>query len=193
MIATEEKARRIDHVLTGFYFLAAVGSLLLGLAPFLHLRCDACSGGLLSLSMPWIGVVFYSCLTFFSARFRSSPLLSLAPGFFVFVHASLVVEMILSSRACLGCLLVAAFAMGAALTQVRRDPHAWRASALAVVLGGLAGYFTPFERTDELVTLKLWPSRMLEAAPTWVSRNDMGRCDHPATLRLLIYEKDCKS
>lgn len=190
---TQEKARRIDHVLTLFYGLAAAGSLVLGLAPFLGLRCDACTGGLLSLSMPWIGAVFYSALAVIAARFRSSPVLSLAPGFFVFVHAGLIVEMALSERLCPGCLLVAAAAIGAAATQVRRDPAAWRATALAIVLGSAAGGFTPFERTDELVTLKLWPSRMLESAPAWVNRNDLARCDHSAGLRILIYEKDCKS
>jgi hypothetical protein len=188
-----EKARRIDHVLTLFYVLAAAGSLVLGLAPTLGLRCDACTGGLLSLSMPWIAAAFYSGLAFLSVRFRSSPLLSLAPGFFVFVHASLIVEMALSERLCPGCLVVAAVAIGAAVTQVRRDPAAWRATALALVLGGAAGFVTPFERTDELVTLKLWPSRMLESAPAWVNRDDMTRCDHPAGVRVLIYEKDCKS
>jgi len=126
-------------------------------------------------------------------RFPSSTSLAIAPGFYVFVHASLVTEMFFIQRPCLGCLAVATLAMGAAVCQLRRNPKEWPASGIAIVLGLAAGIFTPLERVDDLATRTFWPARMLEAAPHWVSRDEMSRCAHPSALRMLIFEKDCKS
>lgn len=180
-------------LLTALYVLAAAGSLYLGAAPHLGVPCDACKGGVLSLALPWAGLVFYGTLAVVAARAPLSRGLALAPGFYLFVHATLVTEMILTRRICIGCLVVAAAAAGAALVQVLRPPREWISAAAALVLGIVAAFLTPVDRVDELLTRTFWPAKLLELAPDWVPREEMTHCEHDRPVRLLIYEKDCKA
>jgi len=98
-----------------------------------------------------------------------------------------------AARPCPGCLAVAVTALAAAGVQLRRRPQERLPGAAALVLGIVAGFFSPFDRSDELLTRKLWPARLLEAAPAWVDRDAVARCGHPAAVRLVLFEKDCRS
>lgn len=189
----EENVAGLNRPLLISYIVAAASALALVVAPLLNLHCEACSGGLLSLSLPWMGIVFYSAMALIAVRSPASSCLSMAPGLYLFVHACLVTEMALMRRPCLGCLAVAACATAAAVCQLRGNPTDRLASGGAIVLGIVAAFFSPFDKADDLVTRKLWPARTLEAAPSWVNRQEMANCEHRFAARLLIYEKDCKS
>jgi hypothetical protein len=184
---------RLDAVLAVLYLLASLVALLMGLAPRVGLRCDACSGGILALALPWIGAALYATLAVVAFRAPGSAALSLAPGFYVFVHADLVAEMLIDRRWCWGCFTVAGLALAAALVQLGRARREALGVVFATLLGGAAGFLSSFDRADELVTRGLWPARMLESAPEWVSRDQMSRCEHSAPIRVLLFEKDCKT
>ncbi len=190
MIHDRRTARLALAVLYG---LASLVSLGMGLAPLLGFRCEACSGGLLALAMPWIGAAFYGALAAVALRAPQAAALALLPGFYVFVHGDLVTEMLLDRRCCWGCLTVAALALAASAVPLLRAPREGVGIALAAILGIAAGVLSSFDRADELVTRTLWPARMLEAAPAWVSRDEMNRCGHDAPIRILLFEKDCKT
>jgi len=175
------------------FVLAAASALAIIVGPLLNFPCDVCSGGLVSISLPWIGLAFYSVLAIVAFRAPNAPFLALISGFYLFVHASLITEMFLMPRFCLGCLAVAVFAAGAAFCRRGRNRQDDAAAGVAIALGIAAAFLSPFDRVDDFMTRKLWPVRMLEAAPSWVSRDELARCDHPAGARLVIYEKDCKS
>lgn len=176
-----------------FLVLAALGSLTLALGSLVGLRCESCHRGLLSLCLPWGGALFYSGLAVLAARRPHSKALALAPGFFLFAHACLVAEMLLLHRPCVGCFAVASLAAGAGASQLFLDPREWAASALAVVLGSVAGFLLPFDRSDDFMTRKLWPAKRLEEIPAWVDRSKLVACAHRVPIRMLIFEKDCKS
>jgi len=182
-----------DRKVVLLYVLAAVSALAIVLGPLFDLRCDVCSGGLASLALPWIGMAFYSVLAVLAARRPRAPFLLLLPGFYLFVHASLVTEMLLVPMLCGGCLAAATFAAAAALRQGWGNRQDLMSAGLAVVLGTGAAFLSPFDRVDDFVTRKLWPARKLESAPAWVPREDLARCDHATGARLVLYEKDCKS
>lgn len=181
-----------DRVLGACHLLAAVACVGLAVGPFVGLRCAACSGGLIAVLLPWLGLVFYGSLAFAAIRFPGSSLLLLAPGFYLFVHAALITEMFLIHHPCPGCIAVAAAALAGGAVVVRRNPREWPPFAVALVLGAAAAMFTPLDRVDDSVTRKLWPARIFDSAPSWIPRENISRCDHPAALRLALFEKDCK-
>src|SRR5215831_2069363 len=117
---TERPRGPLEKTLAVLYLLAALVALGMALAPRIGFRCDACSGGLASLSLPWIGAVFYGALAAVAVRSPERSVLALALGFYVFVHADLVAEMLLDRRWCWGCFAVATLALAAAGCQVAR-------------------------------------------------------------------------
>src|SRR5689334_16228345 len=141
---------RPARALVVLYAAAALGSLVLILEPLFGYRCPACSGGVLSLGLPWAGLLFYSFLAILARRSPGSATLAMAPGFTVFAHGVLVTEMFRTHPPCIGCLAVAAFASAAALCQLARTPKEWPTVAMAVVLGCGAGFLSPFDRVDDL-------------------------------------------
>lgn len=150
-------------------------------------------GGPLSLALPAVGALFYAGLALL-ARFRpDSPWLARALALYSFAHADLVTERILEGRLCWLCFAVAGWAGAAALIQVRRDRALQVTMAAGLLFGAAAGFFAPFERADDAATRALWPSKLFEAAPAFVDRREMEGCEHAAPVRLIVYEKDCKS
>jgi hypothetical protein len=189
----DDRRAPLETALAVIYLLAAAVALLVGLAPHVGLRCQACSGGIVALALPWMGAAFYAVLAVAAFSAPRSTLLTLAPGFYVFVHADLVTEMLLDRHWCWGCFTVAALALAAALVQLwRARREAWSVG-VAALLGCAAGHLSSFDRADELATRTLWPARMLEAAPDWVNRDEMSHCEHAAPIRVLLFEKDCKT
>ena len=187
-----EGSARLQRPLALFYGLAAVTSMALALAPRIALPFGVCPGGALAEVVPWMGALFYAGLAFLVLHRPQSPLLSLAPGLFLFVHADLATEMIVSGRPCAGCLAVAAIALAAAACQLCGDRKEWPSMALALALGPVGGFFTPFERGDEFVTRELWPVRIHESLPAWISPVEMAPCEHPTAVRMVVFEKDCR-
>jgi hypothetical protein len=175
------------------FTLAAGVAFVQGVAPLLGLNCETCSGGLLSIVLPWAGVAFYGSLAVLALRTPDSQWLSRFLGLYIFVHGSLMLESVLIGRWCLGCMLVALLAAGAGAIQAWRTPADLAALAIGLVLGMSSGFFSPFERVDNWLTRTAWPARVLEAAPPFVNRAEMANCGDAAEVRLIIYEKDCKS
>jgi len=185
------RERLLARLLGAAYGLAAGGCLFLVIAPRIGIRCDVCTGGLLSISLPWMGLAVYLILAGISFGLPRSRVLVLAPGFYLLVHAALLTEMLRGARWCWGCGGVAAVALLAAGLQSLRSREEWMTPVLALSFGIAAGFFSPFDRGDDLLTRTLWPSRLLDFAPPFVSRKEMSSCGHESLLRLLIYEKDC--
>ena len=177
--------------LAGLYALAAVVSAWLGVAPSVGVTCGVCTGGALSVSLPWLGFAFYSLLSIVAATRPASPLLSLSPGFYLMVHGALIAEMIHSHRWCSGCLVVGALALAAAGAQIIRLKRDLLMPVVAITLGACVGLVSPFERVDAFLTRSLWPSRQLSSLPAWINRTEVTNCEHSSTIRVLVYERNC--
>lgn len=178
---------------TLLFLLAALASAFVGLSPLLGIPCAVCTGGLLSRVLPWMGMTAYAGLAYLSRAHPRSPFLSWAPSLYLFVHASLITEMVEDHAICLGCVAVAAIAGLAAIRQFLISSPGWSLPPFILALGVAAGFFGPFEHADDVLTRLFWPARVLDAAPAWVSREELAHCEHPAPVRVLIFEKDCKS
>lgn len=179
-------------VLVGLFILAAIVSLALAFSAELGMHCRPCSGGLLSKALPWAGMGFYSLMAALSYRWPGATLNSALAGLYIFVHSSLVAEMLLTDRLCWGCLIVAALAGTAGFLQLGGASKEVATGLVALVLGILSGWFSPFDHGDDLLTRLAWPSRVLESVPTWVNREELTRCDHSSRVRILLYENGCK-
>lgn len=151
------------------------------------------SGGLLALSLPWMGAGFYAGAAMLSWFRPRSVWLTHLLGFYTFVHASLVTESLAEGRLCPPCLALAGVAGLAALLQVLVSPKDWVTPALGILLGISSGFFGPFDRVDDLVTRRLWPAHLLDLVPGCVDRTYLGACGHHAPVRLILIEKDCKT
>ena len=184
---------RPNRTLLVLYVLLSAASLGLLVGAATGALWKACSGGLGTFVLPAGGGILYAALALLASRSPQSPWLALAPCLYVFVHAALVVETLRAERPCAGCLAVAALAAFAAIVQARRSPPESKPVAAALLLGIVAGFLSPFERLDDTATRLLWPARMLEVAPAWVSREEMSRCPHPSAVRVLLFEKDCRT
>jgi hypothetical protein len=46
---------------------------------------------------------------------------------------------------------------------------------------------------DGALTRSLWPARVYSIAPGFVDRGELAACAHGRGVRLLLYEKDCKT
>ena len=178
---------------TLLFALAAAVALVQGVAPLLGLNCETCSGGLLAVLLPWAGVGFYGGLAVLTRRTPASPWPARLLGLYVFVHGSLMLESVLMGRWCLGCILVALLAGGAAAHQAWHRPADLGTLAAGLVFGLASGFFSPFDRIDNWLTRTAWPARILAAAPPFVDSKEMAGCGDAAEVRLIIYEKDCKS
>ena len=156
--------------------------------------CPTCTG-LLSVVLPWAGTVFYFVLALLAWRRPETPGLVHAMSFSVFVHACLVLESFLLRHFCVGCLVIAGLALAAAGLVLRRFPGARLTLAMSLVLGSVAGFLTPFDRLDDGLTRRFWPSKILERAPAFVDRAELASCGHSAPLRFIAYEDErtCRS
>jgi hypothetical protein len=142
-----------------------------------------------------VGVALYSALGAVAWRDGRSPWLVHAMGLYVFAHACLVVEMILLGQICIGCMIIAALALASGAVLASRLPAARITLALSLLLGATAGLLYPFDRVDDTLTRRFWPSRILERAPAFVDRKELAGCEHGAPVRLLVYEDErtCRS
>ncbi len=177
-------------LLPALFTIAAGLALAMGVESAFHFRER--SGGLLSLALPWVGAAFYAALAVTSRARPGSPWLSRGVALLTFAHAMLILESILDRRLCPGCLAVAAVAAVAAAIRVRSVSEDGLAVAAGVLLGAAAGFLSPFDRTDDAVTRRLWPSRVYNLAPAFVDRQEMAGCPHGTPVRMIVFEKDCR-
>jgi hypothetical protein len=140
--------------------------------------------------LPWAGGAFYLGLGFLSWKSPSSPQITQALSFAVFVHACLVAEMLLLGRLCVGCLSVAALAFAAAILQARRVADSRLTLVAGIVLGAVAGFLYPFDRIEDTLTRRFWPAHILSQAPAFVDRNELASCEHRTPVRLFAYEDE---
>jgi len=188
-----ERREKGDLLLALLLASAGALSLGLGLATLFAGPLRARSGGLLALALPWLGAVFYGPLALLAARSPRSPWISRATGLFVFAHASLVAESLIARALCWGCLAVAGLAFAAGGTQAFRSRPDRLTVASGLLFGAAAAFFSPFDRVDDWLTRTLWPARVLEQLPSMVDRAEISRCEHPSSVRVFLYEKDCES
>lgn len=179
--------------LAGLYALAAIVSAWLGVAPSFGVTCGVCTGGALSVALPWLGFAFYTLLSIVAATRPVSLILSLSPGCYLVVHGALVAEMLHRHRWCSGCLVVGVLALAAAGTQSVRLKRDLLMPVIAIAMGASVGLASPFERVDAFLTRTLWPSRQLDSLPAWINRTEVTNCEHSSAIRVLVYERNCKS
>jgi hypothetical protein len=178
------------RLLPALFGIAAGLALAMGVESALHLRER--SGGLLSVALPWVGVVFYAALAVTSRVRPGSPWLSRGVALLAFAHAMLICESVLEGRLCPGCLAVAAAAAVAAAIRVRSVSEDRLPVAASILLGAVAGFLSPFDRTDDALTRRLWPSRVYNLAPAFVDRQEMAGCPDGRPVRMIVFEKDCR-
>jgi hypothetical protein len=175
-----------------FAGVSAIG-LVLGALGFAEGRLQTRSGGLLSLVLPWLGALFYGTLSLIALRSPRSPWLSRAAGFYMFAHATLVTEGLLSGILCWPCLAAAGLAFAAGTLQAIRLSADRITVATGLALGAAAAFFSPVDRADDWLTRSLWPSQIISRLPAIVDRAELAACPHPSAVRLFVFEKDCKS
>jgi hypothetical protein len=177
--------RRSSSVLTLLLALVCAG---LGAATAASWRSSA--DGVVALSLPWIGALYYGALAVLQQVRPASPVHAHAMGFTVFVHACLVSESLLDGRWCWPCLGVAALAFVTASLRGRAEAGTL---ASGLLFGAVAGAFAPLERVDGALTRRVWPSRILDFAPAWADRGELAApCAHGAPVKLTIVERDCR-
>ncbi len=188
-----ERRERGGILLAILLAVAAALSFGLGLISLFAGPLRARSGGLLALALPWLGALFYGLLALLAVRSPRSPWVSRATGLFVFAHASLVTESLLARTLCPGCLGVAGLAFAAGGVQAFRSPPDRLTAASGLLFGAAAAFFSPFDRVDDWLTRTLWPARVLDQVPAMVDRAEISGCEHPSSVRVFLYEKDCES
>jgi hypothetical protein len=99
-------------------------------------------------------------------------------------------EAILLARFCPTCFGIGVVALVAAAWNAHRLVRLRLIVLLSLVLGGVAGFLTPFDRMEDQFTRQFWPSRILSQAPRFVDASELSHCTHPSRVRLLIYEDD---
>lgn len=183
-----------DRALPFLYLLCSIVSAALGLNALVGSPCRECAGGLL-LVFPWVGAAYYGTLALLALRRPASRLLTHLLGLTVSLHCALLLESLILQRLCIGCLALALLALGTSFLQARRRPEDRLTLVAALVLGSLAGLVQPADRLDDALTRAFWPSRILSQAPSFVDSAELARCEHPSSVRLLLYEdkKLCKS
>jgi hypothetical protein len=149
--------------------------------------------GLLALALPWMGAGFHATLAWAAWTRPASPGFLHGVAVVVFVHASLAAESLLAGRGCGACLATAGLAVAGGLGLFARKRADGPALALSLGLGALSGTFEPFDRVDGALTRRFWPARVYSIAPTFVDRAELAGCGHGRPVRLLLYEKDCKT
>jgi hypothetical protein len=186
-------APRFPRGIGALYALAAAASLSMAVLPLLGLPCERCTGGALSLALPWIGGGVYAALALLARVRPGAALLGHAASFTVFVHADLMGESAALGRLCWGCMAVAACVLAAGAWRAAAVPAERLPLAAGLLLGAAASLVSPYDRVDYALTRRLWPARLLADLPAIVPRERVFQCDHtkPA-VRLLVYEKDCK-
>jgi len=181
-------------MLSGLFAIAAVIACGVGVQSVLAGACPTCTG-LLSVVLPWAGAAMYSGLAFLAWRSPESPWLTHAMGFYVFAHACLVTEAVLLQRVCIGCLVIAGIALLSGGVVSLRVRSARLTLALGLLLGVVAGLLYPFDRLEDSLTRRFWPSRILERAPAFADRKELSDCGHSAPVRFIVYEDErtCRS
>lgn len=151
--------------------------------------CPTCTG-LLSFVLPWTGVALYLGLAALAWRAPDSPWLTHVISLSVFGHSCLVMEGFLLGRFCVGCLIIAAVALAAAGIVARRIRSARLSLAMSLLLGSAAGLLYPFDRAEDSLTRRFWPSRILDRAPAFVDREELAACGHASVVRFIVYEDE---
>lgn len=190
----EEHQKQKAWLLPLLFLLAGAVAGVVGLRSVSSGICPTCTG-LLGAVLPWLGMTFYVALAGLAWRRPESPLLPHAMALFTFVHASLLTEALLLGHYCIGCLVIAGVALLAALVLMARVPAARLTMVLSLVLGATGGFLHPFDRLEDNLTRRFWPSKILSQAPAFVDRTELTACGHSAFVRLLVYEDErtCQS
>ena len=174
-------------ILSVLLLAAAAASLAMSAPVWRGDACPSCTG-LLSVVLPFAGTVFYAGAATLSWRRPASPILTQALSLALFVHASLVAEMLLLSRWCWGCASIASLASLAALVHVVRVPQSRVTLAAGFLLGAVAGFLQPFNRVEDVLTRRFWPAHILTSVPAFVDRAELDGCPHRSAVRLFVYE-----
>lgn len=187
-------AIRKPGMLPWLFLAAAAVAAVVGIASVASGACPTCTG-LLSVVLPWAGMLFYLGLGVLAWRRPGAPGLVPLMGIFVFIHACLVLEAFLLRQYCVGCMVIAGLALAAGALLARRIPPARATLMLSLVLGSAAGFLHPFDRLDDGLTRRFWPSRILSRAPAFVDRAELAACGHSAPVRFIAYEDErtCRS
>jgi hypothetical protein len=180
---------RNPGLLPWLFLVAAAVAGVVGILSVASGACPTCTG-LLSVVLPWTGMLFYLGLGVLAWRRPAAPGLVHLMGLFVFIHACLVLEAIQLRQYCVGCMVVAALALAAGGLMARRFPSARTTLMLSLVLGAAAGYLLPFDRLDDTLTRRFWPSKILSRAPAFVDRSELAACEHSAHVRFIAYEDE---
>ena len=156
--------------------------------------CPTCTG-LLSVILPWTGIALYAGLAALAWRAPNSPWLTHVISLSVFGHACLVMEAFLLGHFCVGCLIIAGVALAAAGIAAHRMPGVRLSLAMSLLLGAGAGLLYPFDRVEDSLTRRFWPSRILDRAPSFVDKKELAACGHASAVRFIVYEdeKTCNS
>jgi len=170
-------------VLPGLFLVAAAVSVAVGVK-------SSTGGGLLSMVLPWTGVSLYAGLAALAWRAPDSPWLTHVISLSVFGHACLVMEAFLLGHFCTGCLVIAGVALAAAGVAAHRIPGARLALAMSLLLGAAAGLLYPFDRVEDSLTRRFWPSRILDRAPSFVDKKELAACGHASVVRFVVYEDE---
>lgn len=176
-------------LLTALFVLAAAVSAAVGVKSLLEGACPTCTG-LLSLVLPWTGVALYAGLALLVRRSPESPWLTQGMSLSLFGHACLMMEAFFLGRFCVGCLILAGVALAAAGIVAHRMRSARLSLALSLLLGAAAGLLYPFDRVEDALTRRFWPSRILERAPGFVDKKELAACDHASVVRFIVYEDE---
>ncbi|HYE99944.1 MAG TPA: hypothetical protein VEJ18_13580 [Planctomycetota bacterium] len=185
--------RRVRWTAEAAVLLAAATACLgLAAATAFDLPFASRSDGVVALALPWLGLLIYVGLAVAVLRRPDDPRPGWVLGGCLFVHAALVLEMVRSGAVCPGFAAAAALAVAAAAARLVRRPTDFGGLVLGLLAGTVFGRFQPYERVEGVATRWLWPARRLSALPAFVERALLASCEHPARVRILVYEKDCK-
>lgn len=187
------QAPRVRWTVEAAVLLAAATACLgLAAAAVFDLPFSSRTDGVVALALPWLGLLAYVALAVAVLRRPDDPRPGWGLAACLFAHAALVLEMVRAGAVCPGCVAVAVLAVAAAGARLARRPSDFAVLTLGLLAGTAVGRASPYERIEREATRRLWPARRLAALPDFVDRALLRSCEHPARVRILVYEKDCK-
>jgi len=180
--------------LSALFLACSVIAIGLGLFNSVVTACVSCSG-LVPLALPWVGAIYYACMALLFRRGVDPFWGSQGGALGIFVHAALISESIVFRHFCAVCVLLALLAGAAATVLIRSHLPSAIPIGLALLLGALSGTVCPVDRIEDVLIRRVWPSRILSQAPSFVDRQILEKCGHDCAVRLLVYESTeaCRS